>query len=125
MDTNPARVDLAVSSHWLKREGAGASDGAGAGDVVEITLQNRGAFSVAGAVLETEAGGLASREILPVLAAGAKTVVTVPVNRARVDGEGRWILKTRLAAPGGMTDEAPANNERISALKVRALQIKL
>jgi hypothetical protein len=113
MNANPARVDLAVASHWIERTAEG-----GAGDVVDVVVQNRGGFDVAGAVLEIEAGGVATRQVLPVVAAGGHAVLKVPVDRIRVDGEGRWVLKTRLVAPGGMIDQVPANNERVSALQV-------
>jgi hypothetical protein len=112
LDANPARVDLAVASHWLEQT---AREEAVAG-VVDVVVQNRSGFSLAGAVLEIEAGGLDTRQVVPVLAAGASAVVKVPVVRTRLDGEGRWILKTRLVAPGGMIDQVPANNERVSAL---------
>jgi hypothetical protein len=137
MDTNPARVDLAVASHWLERrpEMAGADAIAGrdggpaggnggavrsagaAGGVVDIVIQNRGGFPVAGATLEIEAGGVVSRQVVPVMAAGASAILKVSVDRSRVDADGRWVLKTTVVAPGGMVDQAPGNNERVSGLR--------
>jgi hypothetical protein len=113
MDNNPARVDLAVASHW---PGSGADAGRAEG-VVEVVVQNRSGFAVAGAVLEIETNGMSSRQTVPVLAAGAGAVVKVPVaSPARAKDVDRWILKTRLIAPGGLIDQVPANNERTSAL---------
>ncbi len=114
LNASPARVDLAVASHWIERTAGGA-----AGDVVDVVIQNRGGFAVAGAVLEIEAGGVPTRQVVPVIATGASAVLKVPVDRARVDAEGRWVLKTTIVAPGGMVDQAPANNERVSGLQVR------
>ena len=126
LNTNPARVDLAVASHWMERSGGADAGGAGgvamsnAGEVVDVVIQNRGGFAVAGAVLEIEAGGVQTKQVVPAIAAGASAVLKVPVDRTRVDAEGRWILKTRLVAPGGMVDQVPANNERVSGLMTAA-----
>jgi hypothetical protein len=114
LDANPGRVDLAVSSHWWERRGEGSP-----GEVVEVVVQNRGGFAVAGAVLEIEAGGVPSKQVVSMLAAGASAVLKVPVDRARMDQDGRWVLRTRIVAPGGMSDEVPANNERTSGLQAR------
>ncbi len=114
LNANPGRVDLAVSSHWLER----SEDGAG--EVVGVVIQNRGGFAVAGAVLEIDAGGLKSRRVVPVIAAGGSSVLKVPVERARVDAEGRWVLRTTIVAPGGMVDQLPGNNERASGLMMNS-----
>jgi hypothetical protein len=113
LNANPARVDLAVASHWIERTAEGGAD-----DVVDVVIQNRGGFAVAGAVLEIDAGGVNSRQVLPVIGAGASAVLKVAVDRKRVDAEGRWVLKTRLVTPGGMIDQAPENNERVSGLTI-------
>jgi hypothetical protein len=113
LDANPARVDLAVASHWRARvpggEGSAASD-----ETIQVVVQNRSGFTVAGAMLEISAGGVDTRQVVPSLAAGASAVLRVPVERTRVDAEGRWVLKTRLIAPGGLVDQVLANNERVS-----------
>ncbi|ATC64958.1 peptidase S8 [Nibricoccus aquaticus] len=125
MEGNPARVDLAVSSHWIERTADGAAGvsvvggASGAGEVVDVVVQNRGGFAVAGAVLEIEAGGVKSRQVVPVIAAGASAVLKVPVDRIRVDAEGHWVLRTVVVAPGGMSDAVPENNERVSGLRVK------
>jgi hypothetical protein len=112
LNANPGRVDLAVSSHWLERSADEA------GEVVDVVIQNRGGFAVAGAVLEIEAGGLKSRQVVPVIAAGGNAVLKVPVERTRADAEGRWVLRTTIVVPGGMVDQLPVNNERASGLMI-------
>jgi hypothetical protein len=113
LNADPSRVDLAVASHWIERAGEN-----GEGDVVDVVIQNRGGFSVAGAVLGIEAGGLQTRQVVTAIGAGASVVLQVSVDRERLDAQGRWVLKTRLVTPGGMVDQVPTNNERVSALQV-------
>jgi hypothetical protein len=113
LDANPARVDLAVASHWRARTESVDARGA----LVDVVVQNRSGFSVGGAVLEVRAGGSDTRQVVPLMAAGASAVVQVPLAHAQQDAEGRWVLKTRLVAPGGMIDQVPTNNERVSVWK--------
>jgi hypothetical protein len=114
LDANPARVDLAVASHWRARVPGGEGNAA-PDETIQVVVQNRSGFTVAGAVLAVSAGGVDTQQVVPSLAAGASAVLRVPISRSRVDAEVRWVLKTRLIAPGGLVDQVPANNERVSA----------
>lgn len=108
MNTNPSRVDLAVASHWWPREGEEPAQ------TVRIVVQNRGAFAVAGATLETNAEGVAGRHVLPTLAAGESAVIEVPADAQRARREEGWGLRSRIVLPGGLTDHDARNNERRS-----------
>ncbi len=108
MNTNPARVDLAVASHWWEREGETPAR------TIRIVVQNRGAFAVAGAILETNAEGAVAHHPLPTLSAGGSAVIEVPADPERARADAGWGLRSRIVPPGGLNDDNAGNNERRS-----------
>jgi hypothetical protein len=103
---NPAYIDTAIASHYYDA----------ANREMDFVVQNRSGQSVGGLQLNLTAGGVSSTQAVPPLAAGASTVVTVPVNQAASKTEGGITFATQLLNPGGIVDRVPANNRKSSVL---------
>ena len=103
---DPARIDLAISSHAYDSENSALS----------IVIQNRGAVAIPGVTLTTDLDGVAGSYPVPELAPGGVTTISLPVDPVQLSGKGRLVLRTQLVLPAGYVDQIPANNTRASVL---------
>ncbi len=103
---DPEYVDTAIASHYYDA----------ANQQMEFVVQNRGGASVGGLELEVTAGGVPTNYAISTLAAGATTIIKVPVDAATLAAGTATTYTTRLINPVGVTDQVPANNRRTSIL---------
>ncbi|MEY2880000.1 MAG: hypothetical protein RLZZ15_2380 [Verrucomicrobiota bacterium] len=107
---NPAYADPAIASHYFDA----------AAGTLSIVVQNRGAQTVAGLLLELNVGGLASTRAVPLLAPGATHVVPLAIDPAALAAAaGGLRFSSELKNPPGLVDQNPANNRRTSTLTAR------
>ncbi len=97
---DPARVDIAVSSHHYDPETAS----------LEVVLQNRGALPAARLTLTVDLNGRVSTHTVPLMEAGRSIAVPLPIDEATAAGP--IALRTRLDNPEGVIDARPDNNSR-------------
>lgn len=100
--SDTTRVDTAITSYNYDAK-AGA---------VEVVVQNRSGFGMAGATLTVDVNGSISTHTLPWLDPAQTAVVKVPVNM----GSGSAIIRSTLSNPGDLVDKKPENNQRASVL---------
>jgi subtilisin family serine protease len=103
---DPTRVDAALSSHFYDSTRA----------QMEIVIQNRGGQALSGLTLDVDIDGLTANYRVPTLAAGASTVIAVPVDKTTLAARGALTYKTTLSAPIGINDQDPTNNIKTSRL---------
>jgi hypothetical protein len=104
--SNPARIDLAVSSHYYDAENS----------EMDFVIQNRGSQTMVGAQLAIDVSGATARATVPTLAPGAIAVITTPVDQNRLESDGTLVFRTQLDNPAGYVDQFPANNRKSSVL---------
>jgi preprotein translocase subunit SecD len=66
--------------------------------------------------LDVDTDGLTANYRVPALAAGASTVIAVPVDKTTLATRGALTYKTTLSAPIGINDQDPTNNIKTSRL---------
>jgi subtilisin family serine protease len=103
---DPTRYDTAIASHYYDS----------ASEQLQIVVQNRSAQAVAGLDLTIDVNGALQHQPIAWLAAGATTVVNLPISTSQLVAAGRIEFHTELLNPSGTTDQVPANNRRASAL---------
>jgi hypothetical protein len=103
---DPTRVDAAVSSHFYDSARA----------QMEVVIQNRGGQALSGLTLDIDTDGLTANYRVPDLAAGASTVIAVPVDKTTLSARGTLTYKTTLSAPIGINDQDPTNNIKSSRI---------
>jgi hypothetical protein len=104
--SNPAYIDTAVASHYYdstKQE-------------MDFVVQNRSGQAVGGLQLNVTSNGVNTTYAVPLLAAGASTVITAPVNQVAVKAAGSATYTSQLVNPTGVVDRVPANNRRSTVL---------
>lgn len=103
---NPAYIDTAVASHYYdstKQE-------------MDFVVQNRSGQGVGGLQLNVATNGVNTTYAVPLLAAGASTVIKVPVSSAAIKAAGSATFASQLVNPSGVVDRFPANNRRSTVL---------
>jgi Subtilase family len=103
---NPAYIDTAVASHYYDA----------ANNQMLFVLQNRSAQAIGGLQFNVTTGTTTTAHGVSALAAGASTVIKVPVNQTALNASGSIAYTTQLLNPGGVTDRVPANNRKSSVL---------
>jgi hypothetical protein len=103
---DPTRIDTAIASHYYDTTS----------EQMEIVVQNRSARAVAGLDLVIDINGAAQHTPISWLAAGATTVVKLPISSSQLAAAGSIEFHTELVNPGGIADQVPANNRRASVL---------
>jgi len=103
---DPNRIDPAVSSHYFDA----------ANSQMDFVVQNRGGQAVSGLNLDVDTNGFTVTYRVPALAAGASTVINVPVDQKTLIANGALTYKTTLSTPVGVNDQDPANNIKTSRL---------
>ncbi|MEO7412646.1 MAG: S8 family serine peptidase [Opitutaceae bacterium] len=103
---NPTYIDTAVSSHYYDA----------ANNEMDFVVQNRSGQPVGGLQLNVTTSGTATTYSIATLAAGASTVVKVPLDQNAIKANGGITFATQLVNPAGTTDRVPANNRRTSTL---------
>ena len=103
---DPSRADIALSSNYYDAETA----------TFAVVIQNRGARSGEGLILNADVNGFAGTYAVPSLASGASIAIKLPVDPAQLARDGRFVLHTELVMPPGFVDQVPANNRRASVL---------
>jgi hypothetical protein len=103
---NPGYADTAIASHNYDA----------AAQQLNIVVQNRGTFPVAGLVLDVNINGTVSSRVIPLLAPGESSVVALPVDPAALKAAGTLTFATQLKNPPGLNDAIPSNNFRTSRL---------
>jgi subtilisin family serine protease len=103
---DPTRVDTAIASHHYDP----------VNEQMQIVVQNRSAQAVAGLDLNIDVNGALQHQSVPWLAAGATTVVNLPISTNQLIAAGHIEFRSELVNPSGATDQVPTNNRRASAL---------
>ena len=103
---DPTRTDTAIASHYYDA----------ASEQMQIVVQNRSAQAVAGLDLKININGAAQHAPISWLAAGATTVVNLPISSGQIAAAGSIELHSELVNPAGINDQVPANNQRASTL---------
>ncbi len=103
---NPTRLDTAIASHFYDP----------ASEQMVIVLQNRSAQAVAGLDLTIDINGAMQHRAVPWLAAGATSLVNLPLYTSQLIAAGHVEFHTELINPTGTTDQVPTNNRRASTL---------
>jgi hypothetical protein len=103
---DPTRYDTAVASHYYDS----------AHEQLQIVIQNRSAQAVAGLDLNIDVNGALQHQPIAWLAAGATTVINLPISSSQLVAAGRIEFHSELLNPAGSIDQVPANNRRSSAL---------
>lgn len=103
---NPTYHDSAIASHYYDA----------ASNEMEFVIQNRSGQALGALQLQVSSGSTATTFPISPLAAGATTVVRMPVDQSALKTNGGVTFSTQLINPGGMTDRVPANNRRSSTL---------
>jgi hypothetical protein len=83
---------------------------------MDFVVQNRGGQAVSGLNLDVDTNGFTVTDRVPALAAGASTVINVPVDQKTLIANGALAYKTTLSTPIGVNDQDPANNIKTSRL---------
>ncbi len=106
------RIDTAVSSHYYDATN----------HEMDFVIQNRSAIAVTGLTLNlsksvstSTTGDSTTAYNIPTLAAGATSIVRVPVDPSTL-ATGSIKFATQLVNPPGVTDAVPANNRKTSVL---------
>lgn len=103
---NPSYIDTAVASHYYD-----ATE-----NQMDFVVQNRSGQAVGGLQLSVTANGTTNNYAISSLAAGADTVIKVPIDQAAVNANGGLTFSTLLINPTGVNDRVPQNNRRTSVL---------
>jgi hypothetical protein len=103
---NPAYIDTAIASHYYD-----AANGQ-----MDFVVQNRSGQALGGLQLNVTTGGANNTYAISTLAAGASTVIKVPIDSNAVKNIGGITFATQLVNPSGVTDRVPANNRKTSTL---------
>jgi hypothetical protein len=100
------RIDTAISSHYYDA----------AGKEMNFVVQNRSGLAITGLSLKIESAGNDTTLPIPPLAAGATTLVRLPVDAGALAPGTTQQFSTQLINPAGLVDAVPANNRRSSVL---------
>jgi hypothetical protein len=103
---DPTRIDTAIASQYYD-----AST-----EQMQIVVQNRSAQAVAGLDLNVNINGAPQHYPIAWLAAGATSVVSLPISAGQLAAAGRIEFNTDLVNASGITDQVPTNNHRASVL---------
>jgi len=103
---DPTRIDTAIASHNYDTTS----------EQMQIVVQNRSAQAVAGLDLVIDINGAAQHTPISWLAAGASTIVRLPISASQIAAAGSIEFHSELVNPSGITDQIPANNRRASVL---------
>jgi hypothetical protein len=103
---DPTRIDTAIASHYYDA----------ASEQLQIVVQNRSAQAVAGLDLKIDINGAAQHAPISWLAAGATTIVNLPISSSQIAAAGTIEIHSELVNPTGITDQVPTNNQRTSTL---------
>jgi hypothetical protein len=103
MSRNDAsRVDTAVSGEYYNA----------AAQTMEFVVQNRSTRGIGSLTLDVTASGTLTSYPITWLAAGASTVVKIPITGAQLAPTGQIDFRASLLNPFGLTDQIPANNQK-------------
>jgi len=103
---DPTRIDTAIASHYYDASS----------EEMLIVVQNRSAQAVAGLDLTVDINGAAQHYPISWLAAGATTLVNLPISSSQIAAAGRIELRSELVNPAGVADQVTTNNHRSSVL---------
>jgi hypothetical protein len=103
---DPTRFDTAIASHYYDS----------AHEQLQIVVQNRSAQAVAGLDLNIDVNGALQHQPIAWLAAGATTVINLPISSSQLVAAGHIEFQSELLNPSGSIDQIPANNRRASVL---------
>jgi hypothetical protein len=103
---NPTYIDTAIASHYYDA----------AENQMDFVVQNRSGQAVGGLQLNLTVGGMTNSYAISALAAGASTVIKVPVDQNAAKADGGLTFATQLVNPTGVSDRVPANNRKTTVL---------
>jgi hypothetical protein len=83
---------------------------------MDFVVQNRSGQALGGLQLNVATGTSANTYAISTFAAGASTVIKVPVDQNAIKASGGLTFTTQLTNPTGVIDRVPANNRKTSTL---------
>lgn len=81
-----------------------------------VVVQNQGAQTLSGLLLEASTGGELVTCAVPLLAAGASAGLEVPIDRAKLSSADGLAVRFEVVTPAGVVDQNTANNRQTGVI---------